>query len=343
MTIQLKSQLYRGELGLKEIHALFDQKQEFLVKDMTQEKIHEASSAGVEVSDPIQDTEEIQALMKQVNENSKQINELSLKAQIMFDKQTEVNKLFTEPALNGSETSNDQILAKDIKPDSLTALEKYLATKEVDTPFKKKIRDLVAAAKTQLTDIETAKKAVEASEKEKENRELNNKAIEAVNKIKNPEIQKSYLDKLNPIKDELDKKDEEKKKIEESKSQEVAQEQANQTGQPVYNQNTGTYVQPSSPVYNPGNDNSGYTPTPQQPSNPGNTGGGNSTQPPQNNGNGGGIVAPPPQRMYTAYWEHINGQTIIVGTFSTWAAAATAAENAAWANEDVCISFGVME
>lgn len=52
-------------------------------------------------------------------------------------------------------------------------------------------------------------------------------------------------------------------------------------------------------------------------------------------------VQPPPAQMrYRAWWVHIDGRLIIVGTFGTESEARNAAIQASFENEDVCVRYG---
>ncbi|SJZ51314.1 hypothetical protein SAMN02745116_00572 [Pilibacter termitis] len=210
------------------------------------------------------DDQKYKELFSEFSSTDKEVSTFVEKVEKMFQTQTEVNDLFTVKVLNGSEVGKEIILKKDVKNESIVSLEKQLVTKEKDTAFKAKVRDVLIQARGQFTDIENARKATTESEKDKGSRDKNKKALELVGKIKNTDVKKELEGKLNPIKAELDKKDkeaEEKRKAEEKKkaesegvkvatNSEDALAEANSSGQPVYDSGSGTYVQPTYPSSN---------------------------------------------------------------------------------------------
>ncbi|MDR2833558.1 MAG: hypothetical protein LBV67_07590 [Streptococcaceae bacterium] len=325
--VQAKTEQVRADLVvqhesskkvLKQVEKLFDEKQEFLAKNVTKEhvmKIWKNSGDRIDLDSSLRKS--LSNEFKTYQEENEKIDILLKKALQMSEIQTKVNSIFTEPVLNGSALKENPVIRKDL----FLAVIDEVATMPNEKAFNGKIQLLKKIAKTQLEDIESAKKAVDSSEKDKGNRELNEKAIEAANKIKNPDVKKSYMEKLNPIKAELDKKDEESKQAE---TQNI-QEQANASGQPVYDSNTGQYVQPSIPNNNGSNSN--YNPGASNSTSPPSTGGGSGNSGNNNSGgSGGGTVTPPPpppvQTRYTA-WAYKDGQKIILGTFNTWQEADT--------------------
>ncbi|SJZ46584.1 hypothetical protein SAMN02745116_00422 [Pilibacter termitis] len=252
----LKQEIKETKTLFSKARALLDEKQEFLKKDLKKEEIDKVKEELQKNEKEVKsfDDQKYKELFSEFSSTDKEVSIFVENVEKMFQTQTEVNDLFTVKVLNGSEVGKEIILKKDVKNESIVSLEKQLLTKEKDTAFKAKVRDVVIQARVQFTDIENARKATVESEKDKGNREKNKKALELVAKIKNTDVKKELEGKLNPIKAELDKKDkeaEEKRKEEEKKGAEVAQneqqaqEQANQSGQPVYNENTGEYVQPT--------------------------------------------------------------------------------------------------
>jgi len=184
----------------KQVLALFDDKQEFLAKDVTKEQVNMENSTPLFTNVPEGKLyEEVEAALA----DRYKINELIVKAQYYFDYQDKTNALFTQRVLNGSDVAKDLVIRKDLLSEDLAFVDDLFE----QTPFNEKVKGLVNIAKTQLEDLASARKAVQESEKDKENREKNDSAFVAVEKIKNSELKNELTDKLNAIKSELDAKE----------------------------------------------------------------------------------------------------------------------------------------
>ncbi|SKA09127.1 hypothetical protein SAMN02745116_02381 [Pilibacter termitis] len=272
----LKQEIKETKTLLSKARALFDEKQEFLRKDLKTEQVEKVKEELQKNEKEVKsfDEQKYKDLFNDFSTADKEVFALVETAEKMLDTQEKVNALFTKPILNGAEVQKEQILAKKAMDEQIKVLE--TGSKE-KTPFTDKIAEIVKNARTQFTDIDNAKKAIAESEKDKTNENKATNAQKAIDKIKNPDVKKELQTKLDPIKkaiadkkkaDEEKRKAEEKKKAEEkgavvAQDEQQAQEQANQSGQPVYNENTGEYVQPTAQA------NSGGT----SPNNSNNTGG----------------------------------------------------------------------
>ncbi|SJZ77441.1 hypothetical protein SAMN02745116_01396 [Pilibacter termitis] len=300
---------------------LFDEKQEFLRKDLKADEIKAIQKELTSSEKTVKDfnSKKYEKAVNEFTTADKEVSKRIKKAETMLDTQTKLNALFTKPVLNGNEVTKEIIIKKDVKTEDIQALEKQ----KEKTPFSDKVAEIVKNARIQFTDIENAKKALVESEKDKGNETKANNAQNAINKIKNQEVKKELQTKLDPIKKAIKEKkkaEEEKRKAEEkakaeeqgsevASNEEIALAKANETGQPVYNEQTGGYVQPTTPQSNGGNSSnsssSGSTnkPQTQQPSTP---------QPQQ----------PKPQAQFMG-WVKNNGVVVASATFGTWGEAET--------------------
>ncbi|MDR2833309.1 MAG: hypothetical protein LBV67_06315 [Streptococcaceae bacterium] len=278
-----------------------------LAKDMNKGKIDTVVSSDPQADQSTDDitTKSLKKQVSKVDDNQELANNYVELATKNLAYQNEVNNLFTKVALNGSDISKDNTLVKEVKAEELKDLQDYLSTEpKKDNQFKSAVRGLVKQAVDQQKVVADANKAVDASVKDKGNRDLNNKAISAVNKIKNADVKRDLLGKVNPIKSDLDKKDADAK----AKAEADNQAQANANNEQAQNVDNGVIADGGS--YQGGNtggnydtgSGGGYTGggnTGGSGNNGGSTGGGNSGG--NTGGNGGGTVTPPPSMVLHAW------------------------------------------
>jgi len=280
----------------KQVLALFDDKQEFLAKDVTKEQVNMENSTPLFTNVPEGKLyEEVEAALA----DRYKINELIVKAQSYFDYQDKTNALFTQRVLNGSEVAKDPVIKKDLNSKDLV----FVDDLSDETAFNEKVKGLVNIAKTQLDDLDNARKAVQESEKDKENREKNDKAFGAVEKIKNPELKKELTDTLNGIKAGLDAKDKEKAEQERLAQEQVSQQAPNPNQQVNW---TAPNTNPTNPDAPQGvtSDEVETTP-PSQPTNEG------QAAPPA-------VVTPPVEKVrYHAWVIDKNGNVVKLGVYDT--------------------------
>ena len=366
---ELNQHYSTGRETLKQAQGLLDKQQEFLVKDMTQEKLDEVMKlASVQFSVADKHKDKLSEEIKEVSAQQAEIQELTTKAQGMFDTQNEVNSLFTKVVMNGSEVGKDPIVKKDIDTKLLEQLEQT----EEQTAFDKKVLDVSKTARVQVNDIENARKSLENATKDKSEKNVED-TQKAIDTIKNPDVKKELQDKLNPLKQEVA----EKKKAEEEKQAQEALQQQQASGEVVSaeivsndstgvnngyvgkSSATGDYAAPvsenaggavSTPPVNSGGgavSNPTPNPAPNHPQTPAPA----PSSPPASSNNGGGqapapSTPPPVQTRYRAWVSHKTNGIIYLGTFNSQAEARQVADDyymANWINENgdtVLTGFG---
>lgn len=206
--VLVQTEVKENEKLLTKAEALFDTTQAYLKKDIKQSEISDVKS---DLEKNVQDVKAADGKKFSIDfsafENSKTKVEKTIeKAEKMFSLQEKVNQLFTEPAMNSFKISENPVLNKDTKLESIQGLEKELQKEEENTPFQVKIPfktrmlNLTKTARTQYDDINNAEKAVEEVLKAKEDEKKLESAQSSIDKIKNEDIKKELLEKIKPAK-----------------------------------------------------------------------------------------------------------------------------------------------
>ncbi|WP_321386442.1 hypothetical protein [uncultured Enterococcus sp.] len=215
----------------KEIQALFDEKDSnFLAEGVTADQIDtlkekvaaaDKSYSSIDVDLKKLDTK---AFSKEKTTAGDQLAVASDK----LDLQEAVNALFSEKdktALKGSTVNKDLAIVDNLDKKVIESV-KELSDDTDESTFDQAISDLIAAAESQLQQIDTATTAVQKVYKDKvisTDQKLYDAAKKEVDKIKNAKAKKTLSDQLAKVKAAIDKKAQDAKVAEEKKQEEAAQ------------------------------------------------------------------------------------------------------------------------
>ena len=195
--VELMSHYTQGENMLAQALALFDEGQEFLVPNVTQEQIDEIANYNAEeINLQENHKEELNGKLNDFETQTETIQRLVNMAQWRLDLQNQVNELFTENVLNGYEVDDTPIIVRNVNGGLMNELREL----ESDTAFGDQIRELANDAHAQQTNIGRAQTAIETANNAKNDENVAT-AQSYIDNIRNTEIRGEFNERLTEIRD----------------------------------------------------------------------------------------------------------------------------------------------
>ena len=267
-TEQAKQEVKLETLKLKqlqqEVNKFYESnKKDYLAKNLQKEDVEKVEKK----LDDLQVASEIEPTK---NEVKNALKDVSTKLEV----QTQINNLYEKPVINGSQVVKDVPIKANVDKKQIEAVK---LTKANDA-WTKAVTALKTDSATQVKNIDEAKEAVKALEKEHTSENLA-KAQEALNKVKNTTVKKDLNTKVEPVKKEIETKVQEQQAKQQADAQTQVQQQTSTQAQgttsapqiqstPATSGNTGgtsNYVAPRQSQPAQSSNNGGGTATPSQP------------------------------------------------------------------------------